>query len=110
MQIIIIRNMDGAFIKSLPDEFESIKNWFRSNSPFPSYPQYAKRFTLEKARVGDKVAPIDHSTEKKFTYEQYEQEHASSEKKSEDAPKEEKPATKATAIPMPTPRKKRTTA
>lgn len=73
MRKIIIRDLDGHYITSLPDNISSVKNWFRQNSPQPSYPAFAKRFTLESAPINGNtpayLAPDNNPG--KLSFEQY---------------------------------------
>ena len=71
MQTIVIRNKEGFYIKTLPNDFAIVKNWFRENSTLPSYTDHAKRFTLQECDSHTPVQPYDPSPEGKITFNQY---------------------------------------
>lgn len=49
---VVIRDLAGHYMNTLEHNFLTVKTWFRENSPYPSYPQHAAKFTLE-------ILPID---------------------------------------------------
>ena len=72
-KFIIIRDMEGHYMTSLPHNPTVVKTWFRENSPLPSYPKYAEKFTLEFGSAGDHVSTFRKPAENtsSFSYATY---------------------------------------